>query len=467
MTPNTPSIFTDAGARGASLAGAIERSIGRPAAEWTPAILADFCDQQGVRLVSLMHVGGDGALKALDFAPRSRAHLLDVLGGGERADGSSLFPDAGIRASASDVVLRPRFASAFLDPFSPLPTLAVMCGHAGRDGAPLPESPDTILRAADARFTHETGLALHALGEVEYFVGRHREEQDVRGTADGGYHATAPTVAGGTLRREALAALAVAGVGVKYAHSEVGFVEGEDDDVVWEQHEIELGLAPLPEAGEAVALTRWVLGNLARRDRLRIRFDPVLRRGHAGTGLHFHFATMKDGKPQPVKRTDTALTPAAEWLVTGLLEMGAALMAFGNRDEGSFVRLGQAREAPNSIIWGEYDRSALIRLPFVPTDAQGRAVAAPTVEFRLPDGSAHAHHLLAGVAQAALAGARPATRPSDWRAPRPPRPACVPAGPRRCRARSRRSARRSRSTARRSKPAACSRRHCSTARSRS
>jgi glutamine synthetase len=399
--------------RTAFAAGTLERALGRAPHRWTANDLADHFAREGMRLVSLLHVGGDGALKTLDFAPATREHLLDVLAAGERADGSSLFPDAGIRANASDVLLRPRIASAFVDPFSPAPTLAMLCGHAGRDGAPLPESPDTILRAAAARFERETGFALHALGEVEYFVGRPRQEQDARGASDGGYHATAPFVAGEGLRREALAALASLGVRTKYAHSEVGYVEGEDDGVVWEQHEIELGLSPLAEAAEAVALTRWVLGHLARRHGQRIRFDPVLQRGHAGTGLHFHVAAFANGTPQPVRRGDGTLSEPAEWLVAGLLELGAALMAFGNRDEGSFVRLGQAREAPNAIVWGEYDRSALIRLPFVPADADGRAVAAPTVEFRLPDGSAHAHLLLAGLAQAALAG-----RDDDERAAR-------------------------------------------------
>jgi glutamine synthetase len=79
-------------------------------------------------------------------------------------------------------------------------------------------------------------------------------------------------------------------------------------------------------------------------------------------------------------------------------------MAFGNRVEGSFVRLSQAKESPKGIFWGDYDRSALIRLPIVPTTAEGRSVSPATVEFRLPDGSADPYLLLAGVAQAMLLG---------------------------------------------------------------
>jgi len=302
-------------------------------------------------------------------------------------------------------VLRPRVSGAFLDPFSPLPTLAVMCGHAGRDGQPLPQSPDTLVRRAHARALAETGISLHALGEVEFFLGRRPGEGDIYGTDDRGYHATSPFVFGESLRRRALAILAEIGVPVKYAHSEVGYVEAaEAEGVIWEQHEIELGLAPLPEAADAVAITQWVLRHLAHADGLRCSFEPILRRGHAGNGLHFHFSPVIDGVNAATRSADGRLTDPARWLIGGLVQLGGALMAFGNRAEASFVRLSQAREAPNSVKWGEYDRSALVRLPVVATDGDGRRVSPPTVEFRLPDGSAHPHLLLAGVAQAMVLG---------------------------------------------------------------
>jgi glutamine synthetase len=99
-----------------------------------------------------------------------------------------------------------------------------------------------------------------------------------------------------------------------------------------------------------------------------------------------------------------AFRPEARWLIAGLVQFGGALMAFGNRAETSFLRLSQGKEAPQSICWGEFDRRALIRLPIVPVTRDGREVGPPTVEYRLPDGSAHPYLLLAGVAQAMLQG---------------------------------------------------------------
>jgi glutamine synthetase len=360
----------------------------------------------GLEVVSLMHIGGDGWLKTLDFVPASPSHLRDILESGERADGSSLFPGLGITAEASDVVLRPRVSTAFVDPFSPLPTLAVLCSHAGRDGAPLPQSPDTLVRRAHDRFRAETGLALLALGEVEYFLGRPATSRDIYGADDRGYHATAPFVFGEGLRRRAMACLAGLGVPLKYGHAEVGYVEAsEADGMIWEQHEIELGLAPLPAAADAVALTHWVLRNLAHAEGMRCSFDPILRAGHAGTGLHFHLSPVRHEEHLPARDGDGQLTEPARRLIGGLVRHGGALMAFGNRVPGSFVRLGQAREAPEGVTWGEFDRRALVRLPVLARDPDGRPVGPPTIEFRLPDGSAHPHLLLAGVAQAAAAAA--------------------------------------------------------------
>jgi glutamine synthetase len=396
----------DQGARSPVPVGAsLEVELGKPRSEWTIDDLVDLVSAKKVLVVSLMHVGGDGWLKTLDFVPRSVKHLEDIILGGERADGSSIFPGTGIATGASDIVLRPRVGSAFMDPFAPIPTLVLMCGHDGRDGEPLPQSPDTILRRACERLRSETGVELWALGEVEYFLGKRWDETDIYGADDRGYHATSPFVFGEGLRRRALALLADIGVPVKYGHSEVGYIEAkETQGVIWEQHEIELALAPLPEAAEGILLTQWVLRNLAQRQHMRCSTDPMMLEGHAGNGLHFHFAPMKDGRPLPIKDTDGKLNDPTRWLIGGLVQMGAALMAFGNRVEDSFVRLKQAKEAPSAIVWGEFDRNALVRLPVVPRGDGGRPIASPTIEFRLPDGSALPHLLMAGAALAMIRG---------------------------------------------------------------
>jgi glutamine synthetase len=393
-------------------ASRLQRALGKPPAEWIVEDLVRVFDQEDLGLVTLMHVGGDGSLKALDFAPQDRAHLANVLRHGERADGSSLFE--GLRSGASDILLRPRLSTAFLHPFSAIPSLAVLCAHLDRNGRPLPQSPDTIVRRAYDRVRKELGIDYRALGEVEYFLGRPAGDADTERRRDCGYHATSPFVAGEGMRRRALRHLAVMGIPVKYAHAEVGLIdERKDKGRVWEQHEIELGLAPLPEAADAVVLTRWLLQNLAHEEELFCRFDPILKEGYAGSGLHIHslpalppgFSATETGAGAPAPfLADGSPGPASRWLIGGLVRLAPALMAFGNREAGSFVRLLQAKETPVAITWGAFNRKALIRLPLVAPDVAASEAWSPTIEFRLPDGSALPHLLLAGMAQAMALG---------------------------------------------------------------
>jgi len=381
------------------------REIGKTRDKWSVDDLVAIVERRQIQLISLMHVGGDGWLKTLDFVPRNTAHLVDIIEGGERADGSNLFRGTRIKPEESDIVLRPRVDSAFIDPFSPKETLVLICGHASPDGVPLPESPDTIIRRAAAFLKEKTGVDLWALGEVEYFLGKRKDESDIYGADERGYHAVSPFVFGEGLRRRAMAILGEIGVAVKYGHSEAGYIEAKEvDGVIWEQHEIEMAEQPLPEAADSILLAQWVLRNLAHREGQRCDTAPMMLQGHAGNGLHFHFAFHENGTHLGVRGDDGELNDPAKWLIGGLVQMGGALMAFGNRVEGSFARLLQAKEAPNSIAWGDYDRSALVRLPVVPTDSTGRTVGKPTVEFRLPDGSALPHLLMAGAALSMIHG---------------------------------------------------------------
>ncbi|MCL4306239.1 glutamine synthetase [bacterium] len=385
-------------------ASRIERLLGKSASKWTEHDLANVFVTLNLRQVSLMHVCGDGMLKTLDFAPRDHNHFMQIVRYGERADGSSLFPGLGIASGASDIVLKPRLETAFVDPFSREGTLAILCGHITREGKPLPQSGDSVVRRAYDLLLKESGYELHALGEIEYFIGHHAADNVDVTNEDRGYHASAPMVFGQELRRRALTLLAEMGVPAKYAHSEVGFAGAESDsDLTWEQHEIELALRPLPEAADSVALTHWVLRNLAHEAGLRISFDPVVKRGHAGSGMHFHLAGYRDGQYLTVLEAGGKVSKYAEVLIAGLLKHGCALMVFGNRTKSSFVRLFQGKESPAGVTWGQYNRKALVRLPIITKDADGGTVTAETVEFRLPDGSAVPHFLLAGIVQAARA----------------------------------------------------------------
>ena len=119
---------------------------------------------------------------------------------------------------------------------------------------------------------------MQALGEVEFFLGSRPEETDIYGATERGYHASSPFVFGEPLRRRAMVMLAEIGIPVKYGHSEVGYIPADEvDERIWEQHEIELALLPMPQAADAVLIAQWLLRNLAHKAGWRCSFDPILR----------------------------------------------------------------------------------------------------------------------------------------------------------------------------------------------
>jgi len=180
----------------------------------------------------------------------------------------------------------------------------------------------------------ESGIELWAHGEVEFFVGRRSRDAD-HGESDGGYQSSAPQSFGQAVRRQAHGLLAGMGVPVKYAHAEVGRIPAEEpDSVAWEQHEIELALAPLRTAADAVVLTQWVIASVAEAYGLAWSFAPVVRAGHAGNGVHFHLSPRRDGEPlEGLRPDDGSLASEANALTGALLRFAGPLMAFGNRSE--------------------------------------------------------------------------------------------------------------------------------------
>ena len=114
--------------------------------------------------------------------------------------------------------------------------------------------------------------------------------------------------------------LAEMGVPIKYGHSEVGYIQADEGDKrIWEQHEIELALQPLPQAADAVLIAQWVLRNLAHKAGWRCSFEPILRQGHAGNGLHFHMLTGRSTACTEAARGRACCEPFGKWLIGGLV----------------------------------------------------------------------------------------------------------------------------------------------------
>jgi len=389
------------------------RFLKKLASEFTKNDIIRFCEANNIQMVNFRYVAEDGKLKTLNFVISSKEHLDSVLSAGERVDGSSLF--SFIEAGSSDLYVIPRYRTAFVNPFSDVPTIDILCSFYDSTGKPLESAPENVLRKAHDLFKSETGMTFKALAELEYYVISEREDF-YPGVDQKGYHASEPFAKWENLRREALIYIASAGGKVKYGHSEVGCFM--TDENLYEQHEIEFLPMPAEEAVEQLIIAKWIVRMLGYRYGVDISFAPKITVGKAGSGLHFHMMVEKDGKNMMVE--NGKLSNTAKKMVAGILDAADALTAFGNTIPISYLRLVPHQEAPTNICWGERNRSVVIRVPLGWIGAEHMVQHAnpndcsvyeakeskQTVEYRVADGSANPYLTVAGLIVAALDGLR-------------------------------------------------------------
>ena len=389
----------------------IAQFLGKPAEEFTRQDLIKFIEANNIQMLNFRYVGGDGRLKTLNFLISSKAQLEGLLSTGERVDGSSLLPY--IDAASSDIYVIPRYKTAYVNPFSPIPTVDILCSYYTKEGVPLPSSAENIIRRAQAALKDSTGLTLEAMGELEYYVISQRQEL-YPDTAQKGYHESAPFSKWEGLRCEAMQVIAQAGGKIKYSHSEVGNIHEEECDMA--QHEVEFLPAPIEDAADQLVVAKWMLRMVGYKHGVTVSWAPKLSVGHAGNGLHVHTRLVKGGKNMMVE--GGRLSDITKKVIAGYLTLAPSLTAFGNTVPASYLRLVPHQEAPTNICWGQANRSVLVRAPLgwlsVPNMARDanpqerggytEVEDKQTVEFRCPDGSSDINFLLAGLAVAARYG---------------------------------------------------------------
>ncbi len=370
-----------------------------------------YIEKHNIEMINFRYAGEDGRLKTLSFVISNRKHLNDILTMGERVDGSSLFSH--IETGSSDLYVIPRYKTAFVNPFSEIPSLDILCSYFDKDGNPLESSPEYILKKANNVLKESTGFTFQAMGEMEYYL--ISEKSSLFEVVDQkGYHESSPFSKWEQFRREAMLAIAQTGGNLKYGHCEVGnFTLGNTE---YEQNELEFMPSPVEEAADQLLIAAWILRTLAYKHGINITFAPKITVGKAGSGFHIHTRLMKNNHNVMVE--NDKLSDVAKKAIAGYLDMAASLTAFGNTTPTSYFRLVPHQEAPVNICWGDRNRSVLVRVPLSWTGnnnmylqanpkenpVEGDFSEKQTVEFRCPDGSADIYLLLAGLTVAARHG---------------------------------------------------------------
>lgn len=390
------------------------RRLGKLPADWQREDLMRVCLEDGVRVLNLRYASLDGKLKELRVPVNNRAYLERILAAGERVDGSSLFPGL-LDTGKSDLYVIPVYRWAFLNPWA-ADELDIVCRFVDKDGLPCAQTPDNLLFDAVARLYGSTGLRLHGLAELEYYLILKREDERFAGRFQRNYHQSTPYLHGRAIADEMLRVVSGVCGGVKYAHSEVGYcdlLESDDAELDGrrvEQYEIEFDLQPVEELATWIAVARWLVRCVADRHGASATFLPKLHEEMAGSGMHFHLALYREGQ-NVMHNAAGELSDAALQLIGGVLRHATTLAAFGNTVAASYLRLVPDQEAPTRVCWGRRNRSSLVRVPLAfdlpqRTDTQfnpgeqgsfPQGLARPTAEIRSPDGSAFVNPLLAAI----------------------------------------------------------------------
>lgn len=386
----------------------------------------DFRRQDFLRLMELLqiemitfhYIGLDGQIKDLKIPVATRQQAESILAEGERVDGSSLYKGL-VDAGLSDLYVVPVYRSAFINPFNNK-SLDFMCRFLDREGQPVNFTLDNILSRANRNFQEHSGVEMWTLGELEFYLLSDPEKTSYPLSRQRGYHASSPFLKSGPVLDEMVRLICQITGAVKYAHSEVGFierVESEKEEIsgkMAEQLEIEFLPEPVEDSADHLVLARWLIRNVAFRHGMVATFTPKLEDGVAGSGLHFHLELKREGK-NVMTGPDGRLSEEARKLIGGLCKYADSLTAFGNTVAASYLRLVPHQEAPTRICWSDLNRSAMIRVPLgwstltdlarqvnrQEAESYSREEGKQTVEIRTPDGSALIHLVLAGILMAA------------------------------------------------------------------
>lgn len=327
---------------------------------------------------------------------------------GVGVDGSSV-PGFG-RLESGDMSVIPDPTTAWRDPFSEHPTVAVLCDVADAvTKQPLPAYPRVVARRAEA-YMRELGVATRSLWgpELEYFLfdevaygstsmsAAYQVESAETEGAPGlrtqrGYHAQRPADRLHDVRSETVRVLEAMGVPAVYHHHEVG-APG--------QVEIEIQFSDLQRAGDAVIKGKLAAKLVARQYDLVATFMPKPLHGHAGSGMHFHQFLFDGDAPlffQEGRYAD--LSDLGRAYTAGLLDHGRALLGVTNPSTNSYRRLVPGFEAPIKAFFSLGNRSAAIRVPRYATKPSQKRI-----EFRPPDATTNPYLAMAAMLMAGLDG---------------------------------------------------------------
>ena len=390
----------------------------------TPADVLKTIKDKEVKFVDLRFTDTRG--KEQHVTVPAKQFTNDKFESGHAFDGSSIAGWKGIQAS--DMLLMPDPATANIDPFMDETTLLITCDVIEpSDGKGYERDPRSLAKRAEA-YLKSSGLGDTAYfgPEPEFFIFDSVEwSVDMSGSYckifsseapwstgekfEGGNMGHRPPVKGGyfpvppvdslhDIRSAMCLAMEQMGVEVEVHHHEVAAAG---------QNEIGTKFETLVKRADWLQILKYCVHNTAHAYGKTATFMPKPIVGDNGSGMHVHQSVWKGGKNLFAGDGYAGLSEMALFYIGGVIKHAKALNAITNPGTNSYKRLVPGFEAPVKLAYSSRNRSASIRIPYVP-NPKGRRI-----ECRFPDPLCNPYLGFAAMLMAGLDGIQSRIDPGD------------------------------------------------------
>ena len=390
----------------------------------TPKEVLALCREKDVKAVDLRFMDFPGLWQHFTIPVNKLEE--DLFEDGVGFDGSSIRGWQGIHES--DMLVVPQADTAVMDPFSPLPTLILICNIQDpitredytRDPRNVARKAVNYLKSTgiadtayfgpeaeffifdDVRFDQTENQAFYHVDSIEGQWNRGKDEGPNLGYKlrhKEGYFPVPPADQMMDIRNEMMQTLIDAGIDVEAQHHEVGTAG---------QAEIDLRFQELVTMADQMMLYKYIIKNVAKLHNKSVTFMPKPIFNDNGSGMHTHISLWKDEKPLFAGDSYAGLSESALYAIGGILKHAPSILAFTNPTTNSYKRLVPGFEAPVNLAYSQRNRSACCRIPMYSPSPKAKRV-----EFRCPDPSCNPYLAFSALLMAAIDGIQNKLNPGD------------------------------------------------------
>ncbi len=381
----------------------------------SPKEVLALCSENAVQAVDLRFMDFPGLWQhtTIPVSVLKEETFEDGLG----FDGSSI--RGWQQINESDMLIVPQPDTAFIDPFTKLPTLVMICNiqdpitreDYSRDPRNVARKAVNYLKSTgiadtaffgpeaeffvfdDIRFDQRPDAGFFYIDSVEAEWNRGREESPNLGYKirhKEGYFPCPPHDQLMDLRNEMMHCLIECGLEVECQHHEVGTAG---------QSEIDLKFKEMVKISDQLLMYKYIIKNVANKHNKTVTFMPKPIYGDNGSGMHVHVSLWKDDQPLFAGDGYAGLSEMAMYAMGGILKHAPALLAFTNPTTNSYKRLVPGYEAPVNLAYSQRNRSAACRIPMYSPSPKSKRV-----EFRCPDPSCNPYLAFSAILLAVIDG---------------------------------------------------------------